>query len=169
MNYSVVVSSRTGNTKMLADTILDFFSSHHCIYSGAPAPKAADADVIFIGFWTDKGCCDESVGSFLKSLSHKKIFLFGTSGFGQSPSYFSQILEHVKALIPDSCTVIGTYMCQGKMPCAVRKRYEMILEKNPGDKKAEAMVANFDTALSHPDKNDLEKLTEILRTLSLTC
>lgn len=167
MNYSVVVSSRTGNTKMLADTITHFFSGSHCVYSGAPDPKGAGADVIFAGFWTDKGCCDETVGSFLKGLTHKKIFLFGTSGFGQSPAYFDQIFERVKALIPASCTVIGTYMCQGKMPQAVRSRYEMMLAQNPEDEKVKAMIANFDTALSHPDKNDLEKLTEVLKTLSL--
>lgn len=167
MTYSVVVSSRTGNTKMLADIIVDFLSDKHCIYSGPPDSKASEADIIFTGFGTDKGCCDESISSFLKSLNGKKIFLFGTSGFGQSPVYFNQIFDRVKALVPSSCTVIGTYMCQGKMPAAVRSRYEMMLEKNPEDKNAKIMIDNFDTALSHPNQQDFDGLIEILKTLSI--
>ena len=47
-------------------------------------------------------------------------------------------------------------MCQGKMPAAVRARYESI-EDSP---RRQMLLANFDAALSHPDENDLARLRD---------
>ena len=47
--------------------------------------------------------------------------------------------------------VVGTYMCQGKMPQAVRARYEAM----PESPHRAAMLENFDQALGHPDQQDL--------------
>lgn len=41
-----------------------------------------DAECIFVGFWTDKGTCDDNITAFLNKLENKKVFLFGTAGFG---------------------------------------------------------------------------------------
>lgn len=45
-------------------------------------------------------------------IKNKKIFLFGTAGFGGSDAYFEKILGQVKQSIDASNTVIGEYMCQ---------------------------------------------------------
>ena len=50
----------------------------------------------------------------------------------------------------------GTYMCQGKMPQAVRTRYEQM----PESPRRAMMLANFDQAVSHPDAADLARLKE---------
>ena len=51
-------------------------------------------------------------------------------------------------------------MCQGKMPMAVRERYEkMLASPNPAP-NLEQMIQNFDQALSHPDGEDLQRLTQ---------
>lgn len=50
------------------------------------------------------------------------------------------------------------------MPRAVRSRYEAMAEKEP--EKAKPMLDNFDRALSHPDRQDLEQLEkEVLNLL----
>ena len=95
---------------------------------------------------------------FLKSLHGRKVFLFGTAGFGGSEEYFSRILERVESHLASDNMVTGKYMCQGKMPMTVRERYETMLEENPGDARMKAMIENFDRALSHPDEADLEGL-----------
>lgn len=165
MKYSIVYSSRTGNTKLLAEQIKIILPEESLISSGQPSDEAAEADLIFLGFWTDKGCCDETLSAFLRTLNGRKIFLFGTAGFGQSETYFQKILSRVRELIPASCQVIGSFMCQGKMPVSVRKRYEGLMEQDP--EKARALIANFDQALTHPDQNDLQRLTEKIRELHL--
>lgn len=60
--------------------------------------------------------------------------------------------------------VIGSFMCQGKMPMAVRERYEkMLASPNPAP-NLEQMIQNFDQALSHPDGEDLQRLTQAVST-----
>ena len=60
----------------------------------------------------------------------------------------------VRAELPDEVTVVGAYMCQGKMPDSVRRRYEQ-MEDSP---RKQIMLDNFDRALAHPGKEDLGAL-----------
>ena len=95
MSYAIVYSSKTGNTKILADTLHDCLPQEGCDYFGIPDPAAMEADTLYVGFWTDKGNADESTSDFLKQLHGKNIFLFGTAGFGGSEEYFNKILKKV--------------------------------------------------------------------------
>ena len=166
MSYAIVYSSRTGNTKLLAEKMHAELSEEYCIYYGTPDDKALNADMLFVGFWTDKGTCDVETKQFLEKLHNKKVFLFGTAGFGGSQQYFDSILERVKEILPEDNHVVGTFMCQGKMPMAVRKRYEAMQEKAPQDDKIKMMIDNFDRAASHPDEEDLHRLRNMIAELN---
>ena len=96
--YTVVYNSLTGNTKMLADTIKNVL------------PDNDNNDIVFVGFWTDKGNADSKTIEYLKLLRNKKIFLFGTCGFGGSVTYFDRILTNVKSNIDLSNEVITANM-----------------------------------------------------------
>ena len=152
---TVVYNSLTGNTKMLADTIKNVL------------PDNDNDDIVFVGFWTDKGNADSKTIEYLKLLRNKKIFLFGTCGFGGSEAYFDRILTNVKSNVDSSNQIIGEYMCQGKMPQSVRERYLKMKESNNCPPNIDVLIDNFDRALSHPDKKDLEKLSQkVLQTLT---
>lgn len=64
MSYAIVYSSKTGNTKILADTLHDCLPQADCCYFGSPNPAAMEADTLYVGFWTDKGNADESTSDF---------------------------------------------------------------------------------------------------------
>ncbi|HJB81641.1 MAG TPA: flavodoxin family protein [Candidatus Mediterraneibacter intestinavium] len=165
MTYAVIYASATGNTKMLAEEIRKRLGKKECVCFGTveEAGTAVRADIIFAGFWTDKGDCSEELGHFLEGLHGRRVFLFGTAGFGGAQSYFDQILERVKGHLAADNEVVGTYMCQGKMPQSVRKRYEGMMEQNPGDQRIKGMIENFDRAVQHPDEADLNMLGEAVR------
>ena len=130
-----------------------------------PAPAAAApsaTETLFVGFWTNQGVADQAAQKLLEQLRGRKIFLFGTAGFGGSEAYFQAILDKTKAIIDDSNTVIGTYMCQGKMPLSVRERYVKTKEQPDHMPNIDAMIENFDKALSHPDADDLAKLANLV-------
>ena len=133
MKYAVIYESATGNTEMLAKEIKSTLGEEKCVCFGTPEEelqsKAEDADLIFLGFWTDKG------------------------------------ENRVSAHLPEGNKVSGTYMCQGKMPQSVRKRYEAMQEKAPQDEKIKMMIENFDKAASHPDKTDLARLEKAVADL----
>ena len=89
-------------------------------------------------------------------------FLFGTAGFGGAPAYFTQILGRVKENLPTGVSVVGTYMCQGKMPESVKNRYLKMKEQKEHPANIDALIENFDSALSHPDADDLDRLRNLL-------
>ena len=115
MKSAIVYKSVGGNTKLLADIIAQ--QLHIKAQSLITSVDVEDVELVYVGFWTDKGECDEDVKRFLKGLHHQKIFLFGTAGFGGDKSYFQGILTRVQTYIDDTNEIVGTYMCQGKMPC----------------------------------------------------
>ena len=187
--YSIVFSSRTGNTTELAEAVRGALPEEACEHFGSVDGDgncddgcgcAGDGDrngssfgsstgaipaseTLFVGFWTNQGVADQAAQKLLKQLRGRKIFLFGTAGFGGSEAYFQAILDKTKAFIDDSNTVIGTFMCQGKMPQSVRERYVKMKEQPNHMPNLDAMIENFDKALSHPDADDLEKLANLAR------
>ena len=158
MKYAVVYSSRTGNTKLLAETVRDTLPADGCVYFGSPDEKALTADRIYVGFWTDKGTCDEETAGFLKKLTDQEVYLFGTAGFGVSQEYFDKVLSRAEKNLSKEVSLVGTFMCQGKMPMSVRQRYEKMMNGPSGSFNIQGLIDNFDRALSHPDARDLENL-----------
>ena len=161
--YSIMFSSVTGNTRMLAEAIRETLPKENCDYFGVCGGAKAKSELLYVGFWTDKGNADESTSDFLKQLHGKNIFLFGTAGFGGSKEYFDKILKKVEHSLDKSNTVFGCYMCQGKMPMSVRQRYEEMKKQPIHLPNLDAMIENFDKALSHPDADDLEQLKQAVR------
>lgn len=122
------------------------------------ATQASEADVVFVGFWCDKGSCSPAVQHFLQGLAGKRVFLFGTCGFGESDEYFAQILERVRAYLPVDTQFIGGAMCQGKMGMGVKRRYEGMLEKDPENAQARMLIDNWNKAQSHPNEDDFSRI-----------
>ncbi len=158
--YSILFSSLTGNTRYLADALKATLPKDKCDYFGEICETLPDSEIVYLGFWTDKGVADGKALELLKKLKNKKIFLFGTAGFGGSDEYFKKILSKTKEAIDDSNTVIGEYMCQGKMPQSVKDRYIKMKEQTNCPPNIDMLIENFDRALSHPNKDDLNKLVE---------
>ena len=156
--YAILFSSRTGNTRILADAIRAALPEEDCEFFGEAGAEIPEAKTVYLGFWTDKGNADADTLALLRTLKNKRLFLFGTAGFGVDTAYFDAILARVQAVPDGSNTVIGTYMCQGKMPPSVRARYEAMRTLPAPPANLDAMIENFDRARSHPDADDLDRL-----------
>ena len=103
-------------------------------------------------------CRRKDTLALLAGLRGKKIFLFGTAGFGGSEAYFRKVLDRVRQSVDASNTVIGEYMCQGRMPQAGKERSLRMKEQPEHPANLDMLLENFDRALPHPDAADLEKL-----------
>ncbi len=157
--FLIIYASTTGNTKMIAEEI----------YNSIKVPDyekelvdirnwngTHEGETYFIGFWVNRGTCSLEIIDLLSSLHGKNIALFGTCGTGDKCGYFSAIEKSVTAWVADDNNYLGSYFCQGKMPARIRVKYECLSEK-VGKEKADLMIANYDEALKHPDKQDLLK------------
>lgn len=154
MKIAVVYESVTGNTRAIAEELWKNCPQPDAVYCGGPE-GCPEAELYLIGSWTDKGSCAAGIAAFCRTLSGKQIALFGTCGFGGSEPYYRQLEERFRAAVPAGNRVLGCFYCQGKMPPAVRERYAGMLCEHPDDARIQAMLENFDRALSHPDADDL--------------
>lgn len=164
MKTAVIYASQTGNTERLAQAIASALPSDTPCQPVQPNMKI-DASLIFVGFWTDKGTCPLNCAEFLASLEKKKIVLFGTCGMQQSKEYYDGIIKRVSRFIPPGNTVVGSFMCQGEMPAAVKERYLAALEKDPNDARMQQMLNVYEEGIGHPNKQDLVDAAQFAREL----
>ena len=158
MSYAIICSSKTGNTQKLAQRAREVLGEKNEV-------PATDADLVLLGSWTDKGGLDPALEDRLGELAGKRVFLFGTCGFGGSQAYYDRVLDRFASALPEGAQVVGRFMCQGQMPPAVRERYVKMAEQDPA--RFEPMIENFDRALGHPDEKDLDGLAAALREAGL--
>ena len=78
--YSIIFSSVTGNTKLLADALRETLPKDACDYFGTSENAPTDSQLLYVGFWTDKGNADSATLALLQKLRNKKLFLFGKIG-----------------------------------------------------------------------------------------
>lgn len=161
MKYAIVYASKTGNTKLLVDEIQHDLQEYTCVYCGAPN-IGIETDVMLLGSWINQGTFAPELLDYMRSLHKQKIFLFGTAGFGGSKEYFEGIIQRTKAVLDDSNIVLGSFMCQGRMPETVKQRYLTMLETNPGNAQIKGMLENYEQAMTHPDAQDLQDLHSCL-------
>ena len=158
MKIAIVYASETGNTAQIAQAIREGCQGHEIVAFGPLPRDVGEAELIFVGSWTDKGTCSDRLRAVLPSLAGKQIFLFGTAGFGADQAYFSQIIRRLEGELPQNCTVIGWYMCPGRMGEGVRRRYEAMLQDPVSAGQAELLLKNFDAVRTRPDERDAQAL-----------
>ena len=169
---AIAYNSNSGNTRTVAEAL-----EHALAADGAQVSSiqitpesvkrasvlAEAADAVLVGFWCDKGSCTDEVAEVLAGLSGKRVFLFGTAGFGGEAAYFDRILFSVRAKLPADAVYLGGAMCQGRMGAGVLARYEAMLAEKPGDARIMSMIDNFHAAESHPDDADLAAIVAAAR------
>lgn len=82
MKYVVVYTSRTGNTRLIAETVKDELGSDATLVEFSMDMQVDKAAMLFIGYWCDKGTCSIELTQWISTLHGRKIALFGTAGFG---------------------------------------------------------------------------------------
>ncbi len=113
MKKSIVYSSVTGNTELLAKTIQDEIGE--TIYFGKPSNSALEADLIFIGFWAQAFSCSKDIQAFIETIQDKKVFIFGTAGYGSSQEFLEPIMQSVINQLSETNEIVGSFICQGKV------------------------------------------------------
>ena len=178
MSTRIIYTSRTGNTKMLAQRIFETVEDDDKnIYPVEEWQHDTDADTYFVGFWNNRGTCSLEICDLLDELDGRRVALFGTCGMPDSHDYYQTVEDAVKVWLPDHVDYLGCFLCQGKMPMAVRRRYEekkeelkerenspdgkmSVEEAARREKELERLIENFDNALLHPDDEDLKNAAD---------
>lgn len=165
MKILIVFESITGNTKEVATAIAGALKNEHQvklmnITDALESNDEYDADLYFIGSWTNKGRNGNLTKRFALNLRDKNVALFGTAGFDGSKEYFDTLTQRFAGVINDSNDILGSFYCQGKMREVVRDRYVALMVDHPDDLNLGVSIKNFDQAASHPNQKDLRNAKE---------
>jgi len=152
MKTLVTYSSKTGNTSKVADAIHQAIPNAD-IFPVEQAPDPNDYDLIFVGFWVDKGTADEKAATYLRCINGKPVALFATLGAYPDSNHARESLDSATALIP-SCKVIDRFICQGAIDPKLIAWMSQLPPEHPHAPN-EARVKRWKDAEHHPDDTDL--------------
>ena len=145
----VTYFSRTGNTKLVAETIHEALGGDKTIKPMAEAGDLAPYHLIFAGFPVQTHSLPYPVEVFLKSIPDgKNVALFSTHGSVTGSSLSREALEYASVLVAKA-RLLGTFSCRGK----VSARALEVLMQSPEHEAWADMAAS---AATHPDESDLE-------------
>lgn len=111
-DVSVLVDSRGGNTRKVADAIAEELGFKAGDVTTSPPD---DAKILFLGSGTYGGKPGEAMMKFIESgnFSGRKVAIFGTSG---SPAGGQKMIVAMADLLKrKGATILGSYHCRGKL------------------------------------------------------
>lgn len=159
--FLIVYSSRTGNTKKVAEALYEFAPEGSVLAKAEEMPSAAGFDVVFAGYWVDRGGPDSQTVDFLKTIHHQKVVLFETLGADPASEHAVNGLANGAVYLSEGNRVIGTFSVQGAIDPNLVERMKNMGANNPHN--AERMAGSIQEAALHPNKQDLNKARAYMR------
>ena len=163
MKILVTYSSKTGNTKKLAEGIFEGLGEMD--KSIAPMSEAVDIDgydIILAGYWVDKGGANQEAAEYLKKISGKKVGLFATLAFWPDSEHAYKSILAGEALVKEKNHMIGKYICQGKIDPKMVEMFEKMPEGNP-HKPTPEKKKRYVISANHPSAADIAVAAEMFR------
>lgn len=153
----VVVSSKTGNTRLAAHALVDAFPGARLVaaeeFDTFPEPLET-FDTVFLGFWCDRGLAPEGIVRAAARLEGKRIGCFATMGgdpTSEKAIDWMRRTSEALAAAGRNNTLVARFLCRGRIDPA------LFGEGYPASPEREARRLASET---HPDRLDLLWLTE---------
>ena len=149
MKILIVYSSRTGNTKKVAETIFDILPETKELFSVEDAPSPDLYDFIAVGFWVNRGMADEKAQKYMKRIKGKKVGVFATLGAYPNSSHAREVLNWARKIL-DGNDVLGEFICQGKIDSNILDK----MPKNGVHAMTPERKVMIEEASKHPNETD---------------
>lgn len=164
MKILITYSSRTGNTKKVAEAIHEEFKDCSEIMPIEDVKEVVGYDYVFVGFWADKGTADEKAGKFMATVEGHKCAIFATLGAYPYSIHAHEILVNASKLLSEKNKVLGSFICQGPVDPALLEKFKSFPKDNPHYPN-EAAQLRHKIAAEHPNEEDLKMAREIFRNI----
>lgn len=162
MRILVVYSSRTGNTKKIAEGICKAMPEGDAVL--LPVSEAAaieDYDAVFIGYWVDKGEVNAEAKAFIETVKGKNTGVFATLGDYPGTEHAKKSLQcGIDMLEAQGNKVLCSFICQGK----IDERLIEAFKKFPADHPhaiTEEKLKKYAVAALHPDEEDVAQAQKV--------
>ena len=163
----IAYSSKTGNTEKVAKALYEAKPAY-CDLKKVDEVEDVDAyDVVFIGYWVDKGGPDAKAKALLSTIKNKKVVLFQTLGADPDSDHGRTSFANAAKYLNPDCMVLGTLSIQG----AIDPQLIAAMSKMPaGSPHApnEESKKRWAAASTHPDAADLQNAKDYMEKFMVT-
>lgn len=165
MKIAIIYSTITGNTKKVAEGILEVMPKGTEIFNVEENPKWEEYDLLILGYWVDRGLADTKMRDYMNKIQGKNLGVFGTLGEKDNTDYSRGIQNKVEESLSKSNKVLANFICQGKIDPKFITKWLEILDKNPNDEKARDIVEEFNKASVHPNEEDIKNAQVVFKNM----
>jgi flavodoxin len=155
MKALVVYSSKTGNTRKLAQTVYDSLACDKEIHALEDAPDPWGFDLVALGFWLQAGKPEPKSAEYMVKIGTSDLFLFATHGAAAGSDHAKSAMEYAKSLAP-AARICGTFSCPGEVD-------PKILEKARAKDPQPPWLKDAPQAVGRPNQADLNALRAALK------
>lgn len=159
MKALVVYSSKTGNTKKLAEALYSAVQFEKKIVSIADNPDPTEYDFVAVGFWLQEGQPDSATVDFLPKIGRKEVFLFTTHCAANNSDHAKNALKKAKELAAPA-RICAVFSCLGEAS-------EKILEQASKENPQPSWLTDAPGAKGHPDEDDIRQFIHLFNNLNL--
>lgn len=152
MKTIVIYSSKTGNTKLVAEKIAETLKAP--LASFEEMPDLTEFTHIALGYWVDRGMPNGHMKKVLSEVSGKKLFLFGTLGADPHSEHGEKCKAQARKLVEEKNEVLGEFLCQGKIDPNLIEMFKQMPKDNI-HAYTEENAKRYHLASTHPDEKDL--------------
>lgn len=164
MKSLIVYSSKTGNTRKLAEAILSVLPAGTEIFPVEKAPDPDGYDFVAVGYWVDKGTANAEMAEYLPKVRGKKVGVFFTLGAFPDSEHARKSCDNGIALLGEACEVVAKYWCQGAIDPKLTSWMSKLPEGHPHAPNPERL-RRWEEAAKHPDDADLEAAKKAFKDL----
>ncbi|PIE60707.1 MAG: flavodoxin family protein [Desulfobulbus propionicus] len=160
MKSLIIYSSRSGNTKKLAQALNDRYGTKKSLISITDLPPMdGHYDWVAVGFPVMAGRVEPRAARFLSAFdcTTRKLFLFITHGSFRDAELVKNVVKQAVSLVKNA-EVSAVFTCQGEVD-------PRVLYKLKKGSAPPAWLDEADHAVGHPDSGDIEELIEAFNNL----
>ncbi|MGP1586650.1 MAG: flavodoxin family protein [Schwartzia sp. (in: firmicutes)] len=151
----IVYSSKTGNTEKVARALFEAGGEDCDLLPVEKAEDTAGYQVVFAGYWVDRGEPDKKMQRFLAERKGEKIVLFQTLGAEPDSEHaMTSFANAGKYLSPDN-KILGIFSVRGAIDPKLIEWMRSLPKDNPHGANP-ASEKRWADAATHPDAADLE-------------
>ncbi len=155
----VVYSSKTGNTKKLAEALFSAVQFEKTISPLSDNPDPTEYDFVAVGFWLQDGEPDLATQEFLPKIGSKEVLLFTTHTAANNSDHAKDALKKAKELAAPA-RICAVYSCPGEAS-------EEILAQAGKEDPQPSWLADAAAAKGHPDEDDIRQFVHLFNNLNL--
>jgi len=159
MKALIVYSSKTGNTKKLAEALYDAVQFEKELLSISDNPDPTEYGFVAVGFWLKEGQPDPVTQDFLPKIGKKEVLLFTTHSAANNSDHAKNALKKAKELASPA-RICAVFSCLGQAS-------EEILEQAGQEDPQPSWLADAPAAKGHPDEDDIRQFIHLFNNLNL--